>query len=135
VYGIVSAVSFGLALLVIPGATWNFFNPGGYISNISWIWAVSMVLTLGVAILGVRTLHLAPEWLPVIIGMLGLGFAGRFLFGSELIVTRTALVTIGLVTGAVGMAMTWRVRRDRNRIDIPPSVRPLLTRTPLSRAR
>jgi hypothetical protein len=135
VYGIVSAVSFGLALLVIPGATWNFFNPGGYISNISWIWAVSMVLTLGVAILGVRTLHLAPEWLPVIIGMLGLGFAARFLFGSELIVTRTALVTIGLIAGAVGMATTWHVRRDRNRIDIPPSVRPLLARTPLSRAR
>ncbi len=131
VYGLVSAASLGLVLLVIPGATWNFFNPGGYISDISWIWAVSMLLVLGFAILGVQALRLAPEWLPIIIGVLGLGFSVRFLFGNELIFNRTALVIIGLVGGAAGMVMTWHMRRGDHHIDIPPSVRPLLTRTPL----
>jgi len=32
VYGVVGLASFGLVTLGIPGATWNFFNPVGYIS-------------------------------------------------------------------------------------------------------
>lgn len=132
VYGLVSAVSFGLVLLVIPGATWNFFNPGGYISNISWIWAVSSILVLGFAILGFQTIRLAPEWLPIILGALGLAFSVRFLFGSELVVDRTVLMVLGLVLGTVGVAATWHQRRHRNRTDVPASVRPILTRSPLS---
>jgi hypothetical protein len=135
VYGVVSAASFGLVLLVIPGATWNFFNPGGYISNISWIWAVSMILALVFTVLGVQSLRLAPEWLPIIVGLLGLAFALRFVVGSEPVISREVLIAFGLVVGAVGVASTWRMRRRRGRTDVPPSVRPILTRTPLSRSR
>jgi hypothetical protein len=132
VYGAVAGISFALVLLVIPGATWNFLNPGGYISDIAWIWAISMVLVLVFAILGVQTLRLAPEWLPVILGALGIAFAVRFMLGNELVIDRTTLIISGFLLGAIGVVSTWRMRRHLNRVDVPPSVRPLLTRTPLS---
>lgn len=135
VYGSVATASFGLVLLVIPGATWNYVNPGGYISDISWIWAVSMVLVLGFAALGYQTIRLAPEWLPSIIGILGLGVALRFLLGNESPALRTTLVVVGLVGGAIGVAVTWRLRRLAGVVSVPPSVRPLLARTPLSSPR
>ena len=135
IYGVVAGVSLALVLLVIPGATWNFLNPGGYISDISWVWAVSMILALVFAVVGVQVLRLAPEWLPVIILLLGLAFAVRFMLGSEPVINRTVLIVSGLATGIIGAAATWRIRRRRHWIDVPPSVRPLLTRTPLSRPR
>lgn len=133
IYGAVAGVSLALVLLVVPGATWNFLNPGGYISNISWIWAISMVLVLVFAYLGVQVLRLAPEWTPTIILALGLAFAVRFMLGSEPVIPRAVLIISGLAVGAIGAAATWRMRRRRHRVDVPPSVRPLLTRTPLSR--
>ncbi len=135
VYGLVSLTSLALVIAVIPGATWNFFNPGGYISDIGWIWAVSLLLVLGFAILGVQILRLAPEWLPFIIAALGLGFAARFALGGESETLRYLLVGFGLVIATVGAASSWRMWESRNRIDVPPSVRPLLTRTPLARPR
>jgi len=133
VYGSVSGVSFALVVLVLPGATWNFLNPGGYIQNVGWIWAISMLLALGFAILGVQTLRLAPEWLPWIIAALGVGLALRFALGNEPAGNRTVLVVFGLVVAIVGPAATWRLRKRSDRIDVPPSARPILTRTPLSR--
>ena len=135
VYGLVAGISFTLVLLVVPGATWNFLNPGGYISDIAWIWAVSMLLVLGFAILGVHTLRLAPEWAPVITATLGLGFALRFALGSEPAVNRAVLIGFGLIAAAIGTASTWRMRRRRDHTDVPASTRPILTRTPLSRPR
>jgi hypothetical protein len=70
VYGVVSGLSLGLVLAVVPGATWNFLNPGGYISDISWIWVLSLLVVLGFAVIGVQTLRIAPEWLPFILGAL-----------------------------------------------------------------
>jgi len=133
VYGAVSSISFALVVLVVPGATWNFFNPGGYIQNVGWIWAISMLLVLGFAILGVQTIRLAPEWLPGIVAALGAGLALRFALGNEPAVDRAVLVVFGLVVAIVGPAATWRLRRRSDRIDVPPSARPILTRTPLSR--
>ncbi len=133
VYGAVAGISLALVVLVVPGATWNFLNPGGYIQNVGWIWAVSMLAVIGFLVLGVQTLRLAPEWLPGIIAALGVGFALRFAFGSDPAVNRTVLVVFGLVVAIVGTALTWRMRERRNHTDVPPSVRPLLTRTPLSR--
>lgn len=132
VYGVVSSISFALVVLVVPGATWNFFNPGGYIQNVAWIWAISMLLVLGFAILGVQTLRLAPEWLPGMVAALGVGLALRFALGNEPAVNRVALVVFGLVVAIVGPALTWRFRRHSNRINVPPSARPILSRTPLS---
>ena len=133
VYGVVSGISFALVVLVVPGATWNFLNPEGYIQNVGWIWAVSMLLVIGFLILGIHTLRLAPEWLPGIIAALGAGFALRFAFGSELVVNRTVLIVFGLFVAIVGSALTWRKRDRSDRTDVPPSVRPILTRSPLSR--
>ena len=135
VYGVVAGISLALVLLVVPGATWNFLNPGGYISEISWIWAVSMILVLVFAVVGVQVLRLALEWLPAIIFTLGLAFAVRFMLGSEPVIDRTTLIVSGLAAGLVGAAATWRLRRRRGATDVPPSARPLLTRTPLSRPR
>lgn len=133
VYGVVSGISFALVVLVVPGATWNFLNPDGYIQSVGWIWAVSMLLVIGFLILGIHTLRLAPEWLPGIIAALGAGFALRFAFGSEPVVNRTVLIVFGLFVAIVGSALTWRKRDRSDRTDVPPSVRPILTRTPLSR--
>lgn len=133
VYGAVAGISLGLVILVIPGATWNYLNPGGYIQNVGWIWAVSMLGAIGFLTLGVQTIRLAPEWLPGIIAALGVGFAVRFAFGSEPAVNRTALIGLGLLIVIAGIVMAWLIRGRHNRTDVPPSVRPLLTRTPLSR--
>ncbi|MEX0699469.1 MAG: hypothetical protein WD354_07010 [Acidimicrobiia bacterium] len=133
VYGIVSSLSFALVVLVVPGATWNFFNPGGYIQNVAWIWAISMLLVIGFATLGGQTLRLAPEWLPGIVAVLGVGLALRFALGNEPAVNRVVLVVFGLVVAIVGPVVTWRFRKHSNRIDVPPSARPILSRTPLSR--
>lgn len=135
VYGLISGFSLGLVLLVIPGATWNYVNPGGYISNISWIWAVSMILAMGFAGLGFQALRLAPEWMPLMVGILGLGWVLRFLLGNESPALKTTLVAIGLVGGAAGVVATWRQRRHAGVTSVPPSVRPVFTRTPLSRPR
>lgn len=133
VYGVVSSVSFALVVLVVPGATWNFFNPGGYIQNVAWIWAISMLLVVGFAVLAVQTIRLAPEWLPWIVAALGVGLALRFALGNEPAGNRLALVMFGLVVAIVGPVVTWRFRKHANRIDVPPSARPILSRTPLSR--
>jgi len=60
VYGVVGGSSLGLALAVIPGATWNFLNPIGYIDHIGWIWAVSLLLVIPLVTVG-RTRCV---WLP-----------------------------------------------------------------------
>lgn len=135
IYGLVAALSFGLVLLVIPGATWNFLNPGGYISDISWIWAISMVASIGFGVIGVQSIRLAPEWLPPIIGALGVGVALRFALGSESEVIATTLVVSGLLGGALGMAVTRRLRQRSGVVSVPPSTRPILVRTPLTRSR
>jgi hypothetical protein len=134
VYGIVSLFAFALVLLGIPGATWNFVNPVGYISDIGWIWALSMLLIVGFAVVGFHSLRLAPEWLPLIVVALGLGVTVRFAIGSESSTLRIGSIIVGVVTMAVGGTLAWRSRTQSREVEVPPSVRPLLARTPLSRA-
>jgi hypothetical protein len=129
----VSLAAFALVLLGIPGATWNFANPVGYISDIGWIWALSMLLIIGFAVVGFHSLRLAPEWLPFIVILLGLGVVVRFAIGSESDTLRFGLVIVGLVTVVVGVILAWRSRSRGTQTDVPPSARPLLARTPLSR--
>jgi len=132
-YGILGGLSYGLAAAVIPGAAWNFLNPVGYISDIGWIWAVSMVLAVGLIVLGYQVLRLAPEWTPIVAGALGLGFALRFLFGREVWLVRISVIVGSLVGAAAVTALTWRLRRQGTVVDVPPSLRPLLRATPLIR--
>lgn len=132
VYGFVGGISLALVLLVLFGATWNFFNPGGYIEQVAWIWAISMLLAFGFAIVAMHTLRLAPRWLPGILAALGLGFALRFALGREPAIDRAILVGFGLALAIIGPAVTWRSGRGRG-VAVPPSARPILTRTPLTR--
>jgi hypothetical protein len=134
VYGIVSLAAFALVLLGLPGATWNFLNPVGYISDISWIWAVSMLVIIGFAFVGIQSLRLAPGWLPFIVVLLGLGVIVRFAIGNESDSIRIVGVVSGLVVVAVGAGLAWRSGTRSENVDVPPSVRPLLARTPLTRA-
>jgi hypothetical protein len=133
VYGTVSLAAFALVLLGIPGATWNFANPVGYISDIGWIWALSLLLIIGFAVVGFHSLRLAPGWRPFIVILLGLGVVARFAFGNESDTLRSGLIIAGLVTVAVGAVLAWHSRTGSTHTDVPPSVRPLLARTPLSR--
>ena len=135
VYGIVSLVSFAIVALVVPGATWNFMNPVGYISDIAWIWALSMIGVVGFAVLGVQALRLAPEWMPIIVAILGVGMAARFALGDEPEAIGGVLVGVGLLIATIGPMATWKARRHAGVTDVPPSVRPLLTRTPLARSK
>jgi hypothetical protein len=133
VYGIVSLISFSLVALAVPGATWNFLNPVGYISDIGWIWAVSLIAVIGFAVLGVQTLRLAPEWAPIIMAILGLGLVIRFALGNESEAVAGVLIGIGFLIATIGPTATWRTRRRAGLTDVPPSVRHLLARTPLAR--
>ena len=134
VYGVVSLVSIALVAMVVPGATWNFLNPVGYISDIAWIWAISLLIVIGFAVLGVQTLRIVPEWAPIILIAVGVGVAVRFLFGSEPAAVRIVPIVGGLLTALVGVAAVVRSSRGPRSVDIPPSVRPLLVRTPLARS-
>ena len=134
VYGVVSLLSFALVAFVVPGATWNFINPVGYISDIAWIWAVSLVAVVGFAVLGVQTLRLAPEWTPIIFAILGVGMTSRFALGDEPQAVGGVLIGVGLLIATLGPIATWRARQRDTVTDVPPSVRPLLVRTPLARS-
>lgn len=135
VYGVVSLLSFAIVALAVPGATWNFMNPVGYISDIAWIWALSMIAVVGFAVLGVQALRLAPEWMPIIVAILGVGMAARFALGDEPEAIGGVLVGVGLLIATIGPIATWKARRHAGVTDVPPSVRPLLVRTPLARSR
>lgn len=131
VYGVVGLASMGLVAGVAPGAAGNFLAPGGYLSDISWIWAASTLGALAFAAVGVQTLRVAPEWVPVTVGIVGAGVLVRFTLGPEPVGTRLAVIAVVGVVAPVLAAATWRLRGRRGRTDVPPSVRALLAATPL----
>ncbi|MEW6153496.1 MAG: PEP/pyruvate-binding domain-containing protein [Actinomycetota bacterium] len=49
---VVGAVFLGFAVYVLPGATFNYLRPGGYISEIAWILAVALLLVVVVGTAG-----------------------------------------------------------------------------------
>jgi len=132
-YGIVGGIFLGLAGGAIPGASWNFLNPVGYISDIAWIWVVSMLLTLVFVVVGVQVMRLAPEWLPIFFLLLGVAIALRFAFGSETVVVRASVIAGSLAGTLPAAALTWKLRKRRGVTNVPPSVRPLLGSTLLGR--
>ena len=133
VYGIVGSLALALAVAVVPGAAWNFLNPVGYIADIGWIWALSMLGVLALVFVGVRTIRLAPEWLPIFFLVFGAAVVVRFWLGREPGTVRLVVI-IGAVIGAVvGAALTWRLRKRRQVTDVPPKSRRLLRSTPLAR--
>lgn len=133
VYGITAGVALGIAIAVAPGATWNFLDPGGYISDIAWMWALSMLGVLVCLTAGIQLMRVAPEWLPIWALAATLGLVARFAFGPESASTRYTIMAISVSAGALVTALTWRLRRRRQLIDIPPASRALLAATPLGR--
>lgn len=132
-YGIVGGVALALVVGVVPGATWNFLDPGGYISDIAWIWAVSMLAVIAIVVLATQALRLASEWVPITAALVGSGAIARFALGPESGTLRTAAVAAAAVITPIVVAATWRLRHRRRTVFVPASVRPLLTSTPLGR--
>lgn len=132
-YGIVGGIGLALIVGVVPGATWNFLQPGGYISDIAWVWTISMLGVIAVVVLATQALRLAPEWVPTAAGLVGAGVVTRFALGPESGTVRTAAIAAAaLITPAV-VAATWRLRHRHDTVFVPASVRPLLSSTPLGR--
>lgn len=132
-YGIVGGLALALVVGVVPGATWNFLNPGGYISDIAWIWAVTMLAVIAIVVLAIQALRLAPEWVPIAGAIVGGGTFARFALGPESGTIRTSAIVATAVVTPIVVAATWKLRRHRHTVFVPASVRPLLTTTPLGR--
>ena len=132
-YGIVGGVALGLVVGAVPGATWNFLDPGGYISDIARIWAISMLAVIAIVVLATQALRLASEWVPITAALVGSGAIARFALGPESGTIRTAAIAAAAVITPIVVAATWRLRHRRRTVFVPASVRPLLTSTPLGR--
>ena len=133
VYGITGAVSLGLAVGTVPGASWNFLNPVGYIGDIGSIWALSMLSVVVFTTVGVLAMRLAPEWLPIFFLAMGVVLVGRFAFGNESAEVRLIVIVASAAVASILAAATWRLRRLRHVVDVPPATRRLLASTPLGR--
>jgi len=129
VYGIVALVAWSLVALALPGAFWNFVNPGGYISDIGWAWAVSMIVAFGVAIVGAVALRLAPAWAAPIALVIGLGAIARFILGPE-DADAVLVASVGMPVTALVVAVAW-VWSRRVPGDVPGWTRPFVRATPL----
>ena len=129
VYGLIALFAWSLVALALPDASWNFVNPGGYISDIGLAWAVSMIAALGVSVVGAVALRLAPAWAAPIALVIGLGAIGRFVLGPEDI-DRVAVAVVGIPVTAVVAAAAW-VWSRRVTEDVPGWTRPLVRSTPL----
>lgn len=134
VYGLVGGVALGLAVGAIPGASWNFLNPVGYIGDIGWIWALSLLVVVALAAIGIQAMRLAPHWWPIFFLATGTTTVLRFAFGNEAPSVRRVVVIGAAALAAGAAAATWRLRRQPRSKDVPPSTRPLLVATPLGKA-
>jgi hypothetical protein len=131
VYTLVSGIALGIALAAIPGATWNFFNPVGYISDISSIWAISLLLVVPLVVVGIAAIRLVPESASTVALVISATIVVRFIFGREPDIVRVAVAVSAAAIGAAVVALTRRWRTRRNEVDVPPVTRLLLRVTPL----
>lgn len=131
IYGFVGSVALAIVVAVVPGATWNFLDPGGYISDIAWIWALSMLGVLAIVVIAVQALRLAPEWAPTTAALVGAGVIVRFVLGPESGTVRVSAVVAAAIVTPIVVITTWKQRRRRGIVHVPASIRPLLARTPM----
>lgn len=129
VYGLSAGLSLGLAAYLVPGATWNFFKPRGYLSDIGWIWAISLVAVAVFATLGIRLLRAAPQWGIVVAAAVSLVATGR----ATWLAARGWDIGVFIIGLAVTGAMTWYAANRAVDRSIPPATRALLLRTPLTK--
>jgi hypothetical protein len=131
VYVVVSAAALGLVALLVPGATWNYFNPSGYIRSIAWIWAASGLAVIYFAMVGFTVASAVPRSLPLIVGAIGLGVTFRFTQLADGIVW-VLMVGPGSLTATIA-AVYIAHRYARNLKGLPARAWPLFVSTPLTR--
>ncbi|MFQ5949003.1 MAG: hypothetical protein ACE5KX_09105, partial [Acidimicrobiia bacterium] len=130
-YGLVAGVLLSLVGVLIPGATWNYFNPGGYMESIAWIWAVSAAATVLFLAAGATVGLAAPRWIPVIVGLIGLGATIRL----ALLVPAPWTVVIVIGLPPLTLVSVIATRRLVRRVEgLPYLARPLFLATPLTRS-
>jgi len=130
-YAVVGAIALGISVATIPGATWNFFNPVGYIGDISSIWVVSLLLVIVLLAVGLSLMALVPESASTVALIISGIVVLRFLFGRESDGVRLIVILLAAAAGGGLAALTWRWRDRRDVVDVPPLVRRLLRATPL----
>jgi hypothetical protein len=128
-YWIAAAALLTLAAIVVPGATWNYFNPGGYFEGIAWIWALSSVAVVFFLFSGVATLHAAPALLPWFAVGVTLGYAVRLATFLEPGNRVSAAVGILVVGAATTVGATFWAKRHRG---LPTWVWPFFVATSLT---
>ncbi|HEU4319611.1 MAG TPA: hypothetical protein VFS66_05980 [Acidimicrobiia bacterium] len=128
-YWMTAAALLTLGAIALPGATWNYFNPGGYVEGIAFVWAISSVVVVFFLLSGVAVLHAAPSLLPWFVACVTVGYAIRLVtfleFGSRV----SAAVGIVIVGGvATVVARSW----SKHHKGLPAGVWPFFVATSLT---
>jgi hypothetical protein len=128
-YWITAAVLLALGAIGLPGATWNYFNPGGYAEGIAFMWAISSIVVVLFLVSGIAILHAAPSLLPWFLGCVTVGYAIRLVtfleFGNRVSAALGILIVGGVATIT---ARSW-ARAHRG---LPPGVWPFFVATTLT---
>jgi hypothetical protein len=131
-YAITALLALALVALALPGATWNFLDPGGYLSDVSWIWTLSLLAALGLTVVGATALRLVPGFAPTVSVLIGIGATVRFLVGPEDLSEGTVLI-VG-VAGTLAITVAAIVWSRLVPAGLPAWTLPALRRTPLGRS-
>ena len=128
-YWIAAGVLLTLGAIGVPGATWNYFNPGGYVEGIAFVWAISSIVVVFFLLSGVTILHAAPSLLPWFAACVTVGYAIRLVtfleFGNRVSAAVGILVVGGVAT--VG-ARSWA----KHHRGLPAGVWPFFVATSLT---
>lgn len=128
-YRITTVVLLTLAAIGVPGATWNYFNPGGYVEGVAWIWAISSVAVVFFLLSGVATLNAAPTLLPWFAVGVTVGYAIRLVTFLESGNRVSAALGILVVGAAATVGARFWAKRHRG---LPTWVWPFFVATPLT---
>lgn len=111
-YGAMVALALPVALYVLLGATFNYLRPGGYVADIAWLWALSLLSAATLALLAAVSLGLwwawpdPPRWAQAALLLTPLArryptsdHPGHPLLGSAALAAVTASALLTLVVG------------------------------------
>jgi hypothetical protein len=128
-YWITAAALLTLGAIAVPGATWNYFNPGGYVEGIAFVWAISSIVMVFFLFSGVAILHAAPSLLPWFVACVTVGYAIRLVTFLEFGNRVSAAVGILIVGGvATAVSRSW-AKQHRG---LPAGVWPFFVATTLT---